>query len=202
MAQRPCAACGKLLPEGTRRKTCNAKCRKRLQRMHNQETGWPEAQKEAARQARAVDAVELAKEVFRQELTPIVREQITEEVVQSIAALMKLTPALVESLANDLFSNDANTRTRAQAIVAKYTLGQADSTSKTPKLVVNLGNMPDPSQDGGMKAIPVQDVDHREVRICERCEEEKDIKEFDGAAPRCRLCQEEIRQGMEARFGG
>lgn len=155
---------------------------------------------ETARAIHAADPRKLAEEVFKAELTPFVREHITDEVVQGIAALMKLTPALVDSLGKDLTSGDPQVRSRAQGIVAKYTLGQADAhTVKDPRLVVNLGSMPDPSRPDTRPPAVV--VDNEAERQCNRCGLTKDLDEFDGAAPRCRKCQAEVIAEVKERHG-
>lgn len=203
MAQRPCAACGKLLPEGYRGKTCDAKCRKRLarqkaaQRRSAAAVGGQRTAENFSGLVDADEALKAAQAVLEKELTPIVREAITDDVIRAIAALGKLTPALVESLAKDLTSSNDFVRTRAQAIIAKYTLGQAEGGPRDPRLVINLGQMPDPSLD---QIDRVDQVESVELRECESCGEAKPLSDFDGDAPRCRDCQRNLRTDLERRY--
>lgn len=152
---------------------------------------------DAAQTAAGADPVELAIEVFKQELTPHVRDAITDDVVKAVRALVTLTPQLVESLGKDLFNTDPVARGRAQALIAKYTLGAFDQEKNdaTKPLHIHLGNMPVPGEQ-----IPDTIAPSTTLMECERCEEMKTLEHFEPGAPRCNECQAEIKAAIQAQY--
>lgn len=148
---------------------------------------------DAATEAASADPVALAIEVFKQELTPHVREAITEDTIKAIRSLVTLTPTLVESLGNDLLSSDPIARGRAQQLVARYTLGFLDPEKEASSrpLVIQLGNMPTPGEP-----IPEGEYDPNTVQQCDRCGESKTLDHFEPGAMRCNECQKEIKDAI------
>lgn len=211
--ERTCALPGCDVVVTGKRQTCSAahrqawsRLRKRAAKEYDKIGEGMGKPADAAQQAGAADPVELAIEVFRQELTPIVREAITDDTVKAIRALVTLHPTLIESLAKDLSNPDPVARGRAQALVAKYTLGFIDPKAESDRapLVINLGGMPSPDGlgDGTVTSVvPEAAHDAVEVRECERCGEEKTLEHFHEDAPRCNECQAEIKAELEARYG-
>lgn len=205
--ERTCALPGCDIVVTGKRQTCSAahrqawsRLRKRAAKEYDKIGEGMGVPADAAQQAAAADPVELAIEVFKQELTPIVREAITDDTIKAIRALVTLHPTLIESLAKDLSNPDPVARGRAQALVAKYTLGFLDPKNEqnTRPLVINLGDMPHPDDDG---ADPVPEVDSTELRECDRCLEQKPLSDFTADAPRCDECQAEIKQEVLDHYG-
>jgi len=201
MEERVCALPGcEIVPPG-RQATCSAahrqawnRLKKRVALDQNKAGLGSHRPKAAAEEAAEADPIELAIEVFKQELTPHVREAITEDTIKAVRAMVKLTPALVESLANDLTSQDAVARGRAQTLVAKYTMGFLDpqKDDKTQPLVINMGSMPTPGDPMPDTTSGGDDT----VQQCERCEETKTMDHFEPGAGRCNECQAQIRDDI------
>lgn len=201
-APRVCTECGKELPPGNAgRKTCGPTCRSaRRRRLHRLKD-------------RGVDVLtedeitkDIAAPVLQDELRPLIRERITTEVLDGIAALAKLTPRAVELLADDLEDTDPVVRQKAYTLVMRYTLGAKSLAEQDSGKNLNVnfamprpGDDPDPTGSDG-DAVPVEG-DAVEVRTCERCHEDKPVAAFEGAAVRCRTCQEALRQSAISTFG-
>jgi hypothetical protein len=146
----------------------------------------------------AQDQQELIADVFRRELTPHVREAITEDVIKGIAAMATLSEELVTSLAADLRSEDAVARGRAQALMSKYLFGQINPDEQRGGLTINMPAMPTPDAPDHGDAVVVE---AEELRACERCGVEKPLSAFEPAAPRCNECQAELRASIQERHG-
>lgn len=153
---------------------------------------------DAAQQAEGADPVGLAIELFKEELKPHVREAITDDTIKAVRSLVTLTPQLVESLGKDLLSTDPVARGRAQALVAKYTLGFLDPEKEAASrpLVINMGHMPTP----GAPERPDTIADSDTVQQCDRCEEAKTLDHFEPGATRCNECQAEIKAAVIADY--
>lgn len=199
-APRVCTECGKELPPGNAgRKTCGPTCRSaRRRRLHRLKD-------------RGVDVLtedeitkDIAAPVLQDELRPLIRERITTEVLDGIAALAKLTPRAVELLADDLEDADPVVRQKAYTLVMRYTMGtKALEQDSGKNLNVNFamprpGDSPDEPTGSPGDTVPADAV---EVRTCERCHEDKPVDAFEGAAVRCRTCQESLRKDAISTFG-
>lgn len=204
MAERTCALPGCEVVVTGRRMTCSAahrqawgRLRKRTAAVYDRTGEGVTKPEDAATVAKAADPVELAIAVFKQELTPHVREAITEDTIKAIRSLVTLTPQLVESLGNDLLSKDPIARGRAQALVAKYTLGFLDpeKEANSRPLVIQLGSMPVPGE-----AQPDVIADDNVIQQCDRCEIGKPLSDFEPGATRCNECQSEIRDSIQERY--
>lgn len=199
MADRTCALPGCEVVVTGQRKTCSAAHRqawKRLKARVALDAHAPHPD-DAAQVAEAADPIGLAMAIFQQELTPHVQAAITEDTIKAIRSLVTLTPTLVESLGKDLTSNDPVARGRAQALVAKYTLGfidQAKEDASRP-LVINLGNMPTPGDP-----LPDTTPDLDTVQQCDRCEQHKSLDHYEPGASRCNECQAEIRMAIQEKY--
>lgn len=148
-------------------------------------------------------------QVVREEARPIVREALNERVMEALHDLVHLTPQLVQNLANDLQDPDPVVRQKSQAVVARYTLGMAakdDDAGKDKALEVNI-NVPRAAPD----AVPVApeasaavlpSAEDVATRVCEDCQRELHVEEFEGEAPRCMQCVARIRQQTLDRFEG
>lgn len=142
--------------------------------------------------------------VMKDQLAPIVREALTEDVLRAINDLMGLTPAAVSALKQDLESEDVHVRHRAAALVTKYTIGhpaliRPSDTDGAGQLVVNL-NLPRPETDN----IPDPDAEHpeaEEIKVCDMCGEDKPASEFEAGSERCSACFEEWKTKITEQFG-
>lgn len=203
--ERTCALPGCEVVVTGRRQTCSASHRQAWGRLRKRTAASRDRvgqgitkPADAATKAAAADPVALAIEVFKQELSPHVREAITEDTIRAIRSLVTLTPQLVESLGNDLLSGDAVARGRAQALVAKYTLGFLDPEreANSRPLVIQMGAMPVPGGDANAGHNSETDT----VQQCDRCEDAKTLDHFEPGATRCNECQAEIREAIQAKY--
>lgn len=212
---RVCPECGNpFTASHAGHKLCSPKCRVRKSRRKSAGrhatpamAAKAEARAEMAERVADEGAIAIAQDIIRAELTPVVREHLTESVMRSIGELVELTPLMVAALKDDLtalepvlddrnhlvLDEDGHTmyrvdkarRQRAVAIVAKYTVGSPglapQAEHKPQPLSVSFGNLPRPDWDN---AVP--------ERECDLCKEWKPEDEFDAGAPRCRGCQDTI----------
>lgn len=208
---RRCSECGESLAgKGPRAKTCGDNCRgKRSRRLKRQREELMAASAEAhrypdhAKQFSDVikyDQEDVAREVMAEELRPVVREAITEDVLRGIQKLLAITPKAIDCMAEDLESEDLVIRQRAYSLIAKYTLGQGGLVGKEDTtqqgMVVNF-NLPRPGDtvEGDAAAVELETA---ELRTCDMCEVEKPITEFVAGSYRCVECFESQRQAAAA----
>ena len=148
---------------------------------------------------------DVTREIVKEELRPVVRAAITEEVLRSIQDLVGLAPRVVELLAQDLESTDPNVRQKAYTLIAKYTLGHTAIVTPedqgSGQLVVNF-NMPRPD------AEPQYDTDGEVVqeieseRQCAFCDETKPLDKFVAGSDRCWECHAKLHEQAEALLNG
>lgn len=177
-----------------KRLTCSPKCRSaRSRRMRR-----------TSQHSDIADAVyqrktDVTREIVKEELRPVVRAAITEEVLRSIQDLVGLAPRVVELLAQDLESSDPSVRQKAYSLIAKYTLGHTAIVTPedqgTGQLVVNF-NMPRPDGEE-----PEYDVNAEATEIVEQecafCNETKPLSEFVAGSERCRDCHNRLKLEAE-----
>lgn len=209
---RRCSECGRtLVGRSVLTKTCTDACRakrsRRLQR-ENKEIANAEAGGSAFTPAQAQMAAivngkikEIAHEVLKEELRPVARDALTEDVLRSIDQLVALTPEAIAAIAADIRGDDPVLRQRAYTLVTKYTLGhpalvRPADTDPSAQLVVNIG-LPRPTDSEQADA----ETDAEETVTCDMCAAEKPASEFVAGSQRCRTCWEEQRAQVEARFG-
>jgi hypothetical protein len=126
-----------------------------------------------------------------EELRPIVREAITEEVLRSIDQLVALTPQAITALEADLESDDGLVRQKAYTLLLKYTVGNAAITSEDQPtgLVVNF-ELPRPGRVAQEDDLPAE---AEELRQCLVCSEEYPTTEFVSGSDRCVTCHEQFQ---------
>lgn len=199
MAHRParrCSECGKTLEGKTAAaKTCSAKCRaarhRRLARIQRDNVEKAHHTPETRELRSIVDGEieDQAKEVAREELRPVVREAMTEEVMRAISGMVGLLPRVVEAISEDLDAEDPNVRQRAYSLAARYLLGKdtlvAPESEHQGGLTVNF-QLPRPGDEDSDDEAPV--VDAEEMKICDMCSTEKPFKEFEAGSDRCIEC--------------
>lgn len=141
-----------------------------------------------------------ARQATRDELRPIVREAITQDVMDAISKLVNLTPTMVDAIAEDLESSDKTLRQRAYSLLARYTLGnpsvapQPETPDQAPMQVTF--HLPRPG-DASPTPVALETVDLRE---CVECKEHKMEADFVGASDRCQDCHDKMIAGVQARF--
>lgn len=207
MAERVCSECGKpLLDKAPTARTCSRRCRtqrhRRLARI-NRDIDTSEAVESVQAIVRR-DGDAVVRRVLKQELEPVVREAIDESVLRAIDDLVALTPAAVAALRTDLESEDPVMRSRAAALVVKYTIGHPalvkPSDEKHEQLIVNF-NLPRP--DAVVEEELVTDAANdavEETRVCDLCGVEKESSEFVAGSDRCRTCFEAYRERILREF--
>ncbi len=184
--QRLCPECSTpYIPTGHRQTTCGTDvCRqRRVKRLQRDEKAGIGPAERAARDAEIreiadSEALGIARDIMREELAPVVREQLSEDVLAAIGDMVALTPLLVAALADDLVAEytemhtdpegfvtettrtDYKRRAAAVALLAKYTIGspalapQPEAADAQP-LQVNFFGMPRPAWDAeGTAALP------------------------------------------------
>lgn len=200
MAHRParrCSECGKSLEgKSAASKTCSAKCRaarhRRLARVKRDNVERAHHTPESRELASIIEGEieDQAKEVAREELRPVVREAMTEEVMRAISGMVGLLPRVVEAIAEDLDAEDPNVRQRAYSLAARYLLGKdtlvAPESAAQGGLTVNF-QLPRPG-DGEGEDAEVQITDAEEMKICDMCSREKPFSEFESGSDRCTEC--------------
>lgn len=199
--ERRCSECGDTL-KGRRSntKTCSDLCRRaRTRRLAQENKGEVPATQQLA-QAMTGEFKDEAHEVIREELRPVVREAMTEDVLRAINTMVALTPRAVAALQEDLANEDPVIRQRAYTLLLKYTVGhpavvQAKDTDPNQQLVVNL-NLPRPDASADPEEAEVV-----EVRTCDACATEKPTSEFVGFSDRCTECYDRRQTEVLAQFG-
>lgn len=225
MSQRLCTECGADLSgrkPGT--KTCSDNCRSVRSRRTKRENGlarqrqsMPEHQRQITEIVRG-EAPDVAHEILKEEMRPIVREALTEDVLRAIDRLVSLAPAAIEGMAEDLMSEDPIVRQRAYTLVAKYTIGhpaivRPADTDPGQQLVVHF-NLPRPETTGTghhhdpNHTLPRLGVDSDVVEVhaeelveCDMCGAGKSASELVANSTRCRECWEAQRAEVTARYG-
>jgi hypothetical protein len=189
---------------------CSTKCRTRRSRRRKlglPSTVKPQFSPEQMRKMAEEGAVEMAKEIMRDELKPVVREALSRDVLSAISDLVSLTPLMVSALKEELtgapmrdpetgqkilvngepvIGIDPERRLRAVQLLARYTVGSAglapQPESKPQPIAVNFGSAPRPDWDGTAE------------RECDVCNLPRQEAEFIGDSSRCTYCQQEIEE--------
>lgn len=146
---------------------------------------------------------DLVRDVVREEIRPIVREALTEEVLRGINDLLGLTPLAIAALKDDLENeDDPGLRQRAAALVTKYTMGhpaliQPKDAEPNAQMVVHFAL---PRPDG--EAVTIVDSEGEEIltKTCDECSVEKEADQFVASSNRCNDCYEKRRADVLARF--
>jgi hypothetical protein len=207
----PCSECGKLIP--LTRITCDSNCRsKRARRKKrerkqasikaNQAQRLEEHQEAVAAVVRG-DVPEVANELIKEELRPMVRDAITGEVLGAIKSMVNLAPQAVAALALDMQSSDEKVRQKAYELWFRYTVGQKDLHSPdqeqaTAPITINF-DMPRPDMAGEHGEEVIEEAE--ELRECEHCGEEKPTSEFIEGSTRCQVCHEALEIQVQQRLG-
>lgn len=202
---RICSECGKSLDgKSPRALTCSTACRqKRARRLRasNVDAGAlrdTESVRDLVR-ASGADAVQA---VMKEELRPVVREAIDQDVLEAIGKMVRLTTQAVQVLADDLEGEDRVMRQRAAALVVKYTVGHpalVKAPDEKPSNIEVHFSLPRP--DGEAAVEVTEDGEVVETKICDDCGLEKAVDEFVAGSDRCAICFEEGKRKVREQFG-
>lgn len=233
---RVCSECGNQLgaDASPKRITCGDDCRKARSRRLKRESGelpWPDPDRHSKNATppphhkRLQEAInnemdDAVHETLQEELRPVVREAITEDVLRSIQSAVGLVPSALSAIQEDLGSSDAVLRQRAATLLLKYTLGHPalipDANDDGHKqIIVNFEGMHRPPEVTGQPAVTVeaeevestpnvlpQSVDSEdELRECDNCGASKPDSEFVENSDRCVKCFEEQQALAESLLG-
>jgi len=135
---------------------------------------------------------DIVRQAIDEEIRPVVREAITQEVMENIQTLLGLTPSAIAAIKEDLEGNDAALRHKAATLLLKYTLGNPSVAPEpdrddTKNLQVNF-TMPRPGDEVAVE------VDADEVKQCDSCGIDKPLGDFIGASDRCRECFDKAKE--------
>jgi len=188
---------------GPRALTCSVACRQhrsRRLRAANIDADALEATRGVRELVRrgGKDAIQ---EVLKQELAPVVREAIDQDVVEAIGKMVNLTTRAVEVLADDLESEDRVMRQRAAALVVKYTVGHpalVKPVDETPPQMTVHFNLPRPE---GVQRYDEEGEVLSETQVCDNCNIEKPLAEFESGSDRCTECFERMRAAVLETLG-
>lgn len=194
-------------PRGT--KTCSERCKthrarriKRSNALKGQHLpeGLAEVSEVVTKGAR-----DAAHEVLQDELRPIVREMLTEDVLHSISTLVGLTPRAIEKLTEHLESSDETISQRAYTLLMKYTLGNPSvapppSTPQAGGLNV-VFNVPRPGDSTAPEVVVPEPDEAAPLRECADCSQSKTEAEFVAGSDRCQECFDGMRGMLVERFG-
>lgn len=142
--------------------------------------------------------------VMREELRPIVREAITEDVIRAIDSMLKLTPRAIEMIEQDMESDDPLVRQKAYTLLMKYTTGhpallQANDAAQGSQINVSF-ELPRPSGTIDAEAtIDEADVPE-EDKQCDICETIKPVSEFVVGSSRCQVCFDNWKATINEEF--
>lgn len=207
---------GRRKPAGT--KCCSDNCRgrrlaeqKRLKRERAEATS---ARMELPEHLRAVaDAAagkveDVSHEVLVEQVRPIVRDLLTDDVLAGLAKLVGLIPSAIDALQDDINQPDDETadydrRQRAYTLLLKYTAGNATiapppaEQAAAPMQVIFA--MPRPG-DGPAPSPALSAGEAIELRDCVECEATKPETDFVGSSQRCNTCQAKLEDMIAKRF--
>lgn len=210
MAERVCSECGNSLAgKAVTAKTCCERCRqtrtRRLHRAKREEEEYtythPHADLAVREEVRREAPAHIAR-VIRDELQPIVREALTEDVLRAVSDMLDLAPRAVELMKDDLEDPDPVVRQRAYSMIVKYTIGHPAllkpmDTEPSGQLVVNF-NLPRP--DDTELTVTTGEVVDEEMHTCDMCSVEKPVSEFVAGSTRCAQCYETWKATIQEQF--
>lgn len=206
---RTCSECSEpLSSRSVTSKTCSNACRlkrsRRLRRTKREHEEFAENYPGAGSQEVAAivrrESYDAVMRVTQSEITPIVREALTEDVLRAVQSMIGLTPRAVELLGEDLKSEDATIRQRAYTLLIKYTAGHPallapKDSDHGAQLVVQFG-LPRPDAADLIPEAPEADL----VQTCDTCNQDKPVSEFETGSLRCQTCFAEWRDKVLAEF--
>lgn len=213
--ERICSECSAPLgPHATpTKKTCSKSCRdkrgrriKRQEEESNRKRSQARLLPEHLQPLKAKELKDVAHDVMKEELRPVVREALTDDVLRSVERLIRLTPRMIDCIEEDLHSVDTTIRQRAYTLLARYTLGNP-SVAPAPEDPGAQGmtvvfNLPRPG-DTEAPEVSVTEAPYDEINVkpCNECAVHKPLGDFEAGSDRCKECHERFREGVLARYG-
>ena len=199
---RRCLICGKSLAgKSPKALTCGPAHQKALSRRRERER-----EKDRASAGRGADSIDeltslvnaktqdAVRAAFVEELRPVIREAIDQDAVRAIQGMVGLAPAAILVLQQDLASTDPILRSKAAALVVKYTMGNALVTppraDQGEKLVI-INQLPRPEAVAQDELLPGEaniEAEATELRRCDTCRLDKPVDQFPADGPRCAQC--------------
>lgn len=205
--ERRCSECpNSLAGKKPQTKTCSQECRSARSRRLKRAAKEPTYHKELSAYVRR-ESPEIAHKVMEEELRPIVREALTEDVLRSLKRMVGLTPLVMDAIEEDLRSEDSTIRQRAYSLVMKYTVGhpavvRPEEANAGQQLVVNF-QLPRPGD--GAAAAPAYDadadVDSGELVVCDSCAQDRLPSEMVSGSTRCRECFDGLAARVKEQYG-
>lgn len=146
-------------------------------------------------------AEKIALGLVRENLAPVVREALTEDVLAGIRQLIGHVPKAVETAYGLLDSGDEDVRYRAASLIMRHSIGHKQlvpDVNEGAGAEVNVFfGIPRPDRDGtGDDAIEAA-----VERECDSCGESKPDDQFVGNSDRCLTCHERIRDSAKVVLG-
>lgn len=204
--ERRCSECSaSLAGRSPQTKTCSMNCRSKRSRRLKRANTEPARHQEISEFVRR-EAPDIGHKVIQEELRPIVREALTEDVLRSLNRLVALTPAMVAALEEDVHSDDATIRQRAYTLGLKYTVGhpavvRPEEANHGQQLVVNF-QLPRPDSDGIPSSMggDIETGEATELVACDSCAADKPATEFVSGSTRCLECFERRAAEVKALY--
>jgi hypothetical protein len=140
---------------------------------------------------------------------PVVRDALTETVLQEISVITHLLPEALVVLQKNLHGEDPAEARQAAALILRYTVGNqavapAREDDKPPAFNINFGSMPqqgDATADTDGSVLEIAE-EAEELRTCLECNEPKPTDQFVGESNRCQSCHDAILEGIRAKHPG
>lgn len=149
---------------------------------------------------------DITSKVMAEEIRPIVREQLTDDVMRGIAGLVNLTSRAVELLGRDMESHDESVSQKATALVLRYTLGNqsvAPAPAEVQPGAMTVNFHAPRAEVEVIEAHVVEDpaIEAGEVQLCCECAVPKPLDAFVGGSTRCQTCHDALQATIRSRFG-
>jgi hypothetical protein len=196
LAPRLCTECDN--PVEGNRITCSDRCRKKRHARRRKTLPSRHSTPEAAEKA--------TQELLREELRPLIRETITQDLLDSIHNLVGSLPDAIAAAIEDLNAKGSSPevldrRQRAYTLLMRHSVGNANlvpdiNEGKRQALTVHF-DLPRPGGlvhgEGGTETI--------QTKECDTCHAHKPIDDFVGSSDRCQVCFDRMRDAAKELLG-
>lgn len=188
-------------------------CSKRRQRRHKHLRETPLSHRPEFKELEGKQVKQIVTDVVKDELRPIIREQLTEDVTRGIGELVGLLPTAIQQLKADMLQkDDPELAHKAATLVMRLTVQNSSvappSQEQVPAPMQVHFNVPrsdpgatpaelDPDPEGFTDALVVEEPE----RQCMECHNYKPADAFVGNSDRCEACDEALRKQVLERFG-
>lgn len=183
-------------PERPKSSYCSDACRFRRSRDKRSGRGTREAVPDLIENG----IVPVTQQVLAEELRPVIREAITEEVLAGVHQLIGHVPAAIQRAAELLDSSDETLRYQAAALILRHTAGNKnvvpdvnEGRQRDLHVTFALPRPQGPTQADGESTGVI------ETKECDSCGHTKTLDEFMGQSDRCKECfgkMQAIGQGI------